>query len=241
MIPTMSNDYFRFKQFMVRQEQCAMKVCTDACILGAWFSEKIPTGARVLDLGSGTGLLMLMLAQKNNLDIQGIELDLFCFEQLQENLSRSRWRKRLRAFPGDARNYSFPHQYDFIISNPPFFEHDLPSASEARNLARHAKTLSGEELLQTIDANLDRQGTFGLLLPYDRANHFEQQASARNFYVIERLSIQSVSSHGPFRSVLQFSRNRENFVPESELTIYGADGQYSAEFTELMQDFYLNL
>src|ERR1035437_3066951 len=89
----MSNSYFQFKQFTIQQDYCAMKVCTDACILGAWFAEKIPFRSMVLDLGSGTGLLMLMLAQKNEAEIQGIELDLASFKQLKGNISKSRWKE----------------------------------------------------------------------------------------------------------------------------------------------------
>ena len=128
----MANTYFQFKQFIIHQDQCAMKVCTDACILGAWFAEKIPSQSAVLDIGSGTGLLMLMLAQKNKSEIDGIELDLSSFKQLKENISISKWKESLHAFPGDVRTFSFSSKYDFIIVNPPFFEGDLLSSSAGK-------------------------------------------------------------------------------------------------------------
>src|ERR1051326_2195609 len=103
----MANTYFQFKQFTIHQDQCAMKVCTDACILGAWFAEKIPSQSAVLDIGSGTGLLMLMLAQKNRGEIDGIELDLPSFKQLKENITNSKWKENLHVFPGDVRTFSF--------------------------------------------------------------------------------------------------------------------------------------
>src|ERR1700722_5182147 len=103
----MHNSYFRFKQFIIHQDQCAMKVCTDACILGAWFAEKIPSYSMVLDVGSGTGLLMLMLAQKNKAKISGIEIDLPSYKQLKENTGQSKWRERLKVFPGDVRTHVF--------------------------------------------------------------------------------------------------------------------------------------
>ena len=101
----MSNSYFQFKQFTVHQNLCAMKVCTDACILGAWFAEKIPSYSLILDVGSGTGLLTLMLAQKNKGEIHGIEIDLNAHKQMKENINESKWKDRIKAFPGDFREY----------------------------------------------------------------------------------------------------------------------------------------
>src|ERR1700722_2146648 len=112
----MPNTYFQFKQFTIHQDQCAMKVCTDACILGAWFADKAPSYARVLDIGSGTGLLMLMLAQKHKGEIRGIEIDGDAFHQLRENIDNSPWRQQLKVYPGDARTFSFPEKFDFVIS-----------------------------------------------------------------------------------------------------------------------------
>ena len=154
-----------------------MKVCTDACILGAWFSEKTPAYSSVLDIGSGTGLLMLMLAQKHKGEIQGIELDLSAFKQLKDNIGQSRWRGELKVFPGDVRQFNFPHKFDFIITNPPFYERDLETDSHARNLARHSKELTLAELLAAIDENLSAEGSFGILLPYHRVNYFEGLAA----------------------------------------------------------------
>src|ERR1700736_6230070 len=102
----MSNSYFQFKQFVIQQDQCAMKVCTDACILGAWFAEKTPSYSLVLDIGSGTGLLMLMLAQKHKGEIHGIELEQSCFNQLRDNIQQSKWKDKLKVFPGDTRSFA---------------------------------------------------------------------------------------------------------------------------------------
>lgn len=96
-----------------------MKVCTDACMLGAWFAEKVPQYATILDIGSGTGLLMMMLAQKSKALIHGIELDISCFKQLKENICQNNWKERFKIFPGDVRSYIFADKYDFIITNPP--------------------------------------------------------------------------------------------------------------------------
>ena len=238
----MPNPYFQFKQFMIRQDQCAMKVCTDACILGAWFANKTPPWSQVLDIGSGTGLLMLMLAQKHKGEIRGIELDLDAYRQLQHNIGQSPWRQMLKVFPGDVRSFTFPDKFDFIISNPPFYEGDLAAASDADNLARHSKELTLAELLAVIDANLTAEGSFGILLPYQRSAWFEEQAaSAYGFSLREKLLVRQTPHHDFFRSILYFSRRRESFVPTSELTIQNNEGVYTQDFNELMREYYLYL
>jgi tRNA1Val (adenine37-N6)-methyltransferase len=242
----MSNTYFQFKQFIIHQDQCAMKVCTDACLFGAFFSEKIPAGSRVLDIGSGTGLLMLMLAQKHNGTIAGIELAPSSFRQSQQNIARSKWAERLEVFSGDARDPTFPYKYDLIISNPPFFEGDLPAASHLQNLAKHSQELTLSALLETIDANLEGSGSFGVLLPYHRTSYFEELASARHFYLREKLLVRQTPGHDYFRSILHFSRDNTGADQHPvgglhELTIKGSDGSYSREFIELLKDYYLYL
>src|SRR5256885_11513386 len=110
----MSNNYFRFKQFMIYQDKCAMKVCTDACILGAWLAQKDLPAQHILDIGSGTGLLMLMLAQKQEAIIHGIEINDDCFDQLKQNIQESKWREKLKVHRGDIRNFNPGMQFDFI-------------------------------------------------------------------------------------------------------------------------------
>jgi len=238
----MPNTYFQFKQFKINQDQCAMKVCTDACILGAWFAQKTPAWSHVLDIGSGTGLLMLMLAQKHKGEIRGIELDLAAYRQLRDNIGQSPWSGMLKAFPGDVRSFSFPGKFDFIITNPPFFEGDLPSASETSILAKHSKELTLGELLTVIDANLTPEGSFGILLPYHRTGWFAEQAVVRyGFFLRESLMVRQTPGHGFFRSILYFSRHREASVPTNELTIQNSEGGYTADFVELMKDYYLYL
>ncbi len=237
----MSNTYFQFKQFIIYQDQCAMKVCTDACILGAWFAAKVPTYATLLDIGSGTGLLMMMLAQKTNADVHGIEIDLPSFKQLKENISQSKWKERCKILPGDARTQLFPLKYDFIICNPPFFENDLASDKESEQVAKHSKLLTLEELVKIIDANLQSPGAFGVLLPFHRWEYFNELASRQGFSLTEKLFVRQTYGHTPFRAILHYSRSKENFSPEFELIIRREDGRYTAEFIELMKDYYLNL
>jgi tRNA1Val (adenine37-N6)-methyltransferase len=237
----MPNPFFKFKQFTIQQDQCAMKVCTDACILGAWFSAKIPGFSAVLDIGSGTGLLMMMLAQRSHAEIHGIEIDLTTYKQLKENISQNKWKERLKVFPGDARTYAFPLKYDFIITNPPFFENDLPGHDAREQVAKHSKMLTLEELISVIDKNLQPFGAFGILLPYHRWEYFDKLAQASGFYPTEKLFVQQSLRHNRFRAILHYSRSRENFAPSYDLVIQKDDGAYTDEFTELMKDYYLYL
>lgn len=237
----MPNTYFRFKQFTIQQDRCAMKVCTDACILGAWFSDRIAGYSRVLDIGSGTGLLMLMLAQRSPAAIHGIEIEPNAYEQLKENISQNTWKERLSAFPGDARTYLFPLKYDFIITNPPFFENDLPGENEGEQVAKHSKSLTLDALIGVIDNNLQPRGAFGILLPWHRQAYFSQLAAARGFYVQEKLFVKQSLHHDYFRAILHFSRSRENFAPAHELVIQKEGGAYTDAFIELLKDYYLYL
>jgi tRNA1Val (adenine37-N6)-methyltransferase len=233
----MSNSYFKFKQFIIHQDACAMKVCTDACILGAWFAEKIPSYSLILDIGSGTGLLILMLAQKSKAEIHGIEIELDCYKQLKENISINKWKERIKIFPGDVREHSFADKYDFIIANPPFFESSLQSASGNKNIAKHSAALTFEELIKSISSNLKPAGTFGVLLSYERSAYFEELAFQYNFYLKEKLSIRQTPDHNYFRSVLCFSRNDNEVASVYELTMHTENGKYTGEFVDLMKDY----
>jgi tRNA1Val (adenine37-N6)-methyltransferase len=236
-----ANSYFKFKQFKIEQDQVAMKVCTDACIFGAWFSAKIPQYTTVLDLGSGTGLLMMMLAQRSEAEIHGIEIDLAAYKQLQENISQNDWKERMKVFPGDARSYRFPLKYEFIITNPPFFDNDLQSTDDREQTAKHSKHLTLEELIETIANNLQPHGAFGILLPYHRWEHFNKLATQYNFSLTEKLFVKQTPKHPPFRAILHYTRNHDDFSPTFELTIKQDDGNYSPEFVELLKDYYLYL
>jgi tRNA1Val (adenine37-N6)-methyltransferase len=237
----MPNPYFQFKQFTIYHDQCAMKVCTDACILGAWFAEKIAANSMVLDIGSGSGLLMMMLAQKNNAEIHGIEIDPPSFKQLTENINDSKWKDKLKAFHGDARTFTFPNQYDFIITNPPFFENDLLANEDNLNVARHSKLLTLEELVKVIDLNLSKDGSFGILLPFHRLEYFAGLSNKHGFWLSEQLLVKQTPSHNYFRAILHFKRKADEFTARHELVIQDGKANYTPEFTGLLKDYYLYL
>ena len=237
----MPNTYFSFKQFTIHQDKCAMKVCTDACILGAWFANKIHPYQHILDIGSGTGLIMLMLAQKTNASIQGIEIDAAAFEQLQNNIRNSPWASQLQVAHADIRDYSFPHQFDFIISNPPFFENDLVSVAGNEQTAKHSKDLTLAQLITCIQKHLTPDGSFGILLPWHRRDYFDNLATHQGFYLSAQLAVQQSPQHPYFRAILQYKRSPQPFIEQESLIIKNSGNQYTHEFVELLRDYYLKL
>ncbi len=234
----MPNPYFRFKQFTIQQDRCIMKVCTDSCILGAWTVRRLSGATRILDIGTGTGLLPLMLAQKSAADIDTIESDRGSAGQAKENILQSPWSDRIRVIEGDVRKHIFQSKYDFIISNPPFYESDLRSPETKRNNAMHGESLTLDELLFVIQSSLNENGAFSVLLPFTRTNYFEGLALAGGFFLREKLIIRQTPKHVPFRSICLYKRQSPEKILMDELTIKEKDGNYSAGFSELMNEYY---
>jgi len=245
----MANNYFQFKQFTVQQEHCAMKVTTDACLFGAWVGEIVnrelgvvsqKVERRILDIGTGTGLLALMLAQKApNAQVDAVEIDAEAAKQATNNFNVSQWIERLRVFNEDINKYEPVANYDFIITNPPFFDNDLKSDSNKRNLAMHSQALSFEELLLSIKRLLRDDGKFAILLPAHRSSHFEEIALAADFHLLEKVSVKQTPNHPSFRSMLLFG-NEEQTIVEKEIIIKEGNA-YTQAFTALLRDYYLYL
>jgi tRNA1Val (adenine37-N6)-methyltransferase len=235
----MPNPYFQFKQFTIHQDRCSMKVATDSCILGAWFATKLGNAKTVLDIGAGTGLQMLMLAQQNAINIDGIELDSDSCQQCRENLQASKWKDQFEIYEGDARDNPFSKNYDFIICNPPFFEGDLTSDSAKKNLTRHSTMLNFHDLITIISKCLEDHGSFGLLLPYHRVDYMLACCAAFQFWPIEQLNIRQTSRHQFFRSIIRFSDTKPASINYSELIILDDAGKYTEDFVSLLKDYYL--
>jgi tRNA1Val (adenine37-N6)-methyltransferase len=240
----MPNPYFQFKQFTIYQDRCALKVSTDSCLLGAWaaalLADKKFEVEQVLDIGAGSGLLMLMLAQQFPGKIDGVEIDQASYEQALENIQLSPWKDRLKLYHHDATLFQHPHQYDFIISNPPFFENDLKSGKHTSNLAKHSEGLTLNALLEVADNNLSRQGKLAILLPYHRLEYAEQTAPAFTLFVQHRLLVQPTPSHAYFRCILLLGREPMN-ANTNLLVIKDAAGNYTPGFFGLLKDYYLKL
>lgn len=242
----MANHYFQFKQFTVYQDACAMKVCTDACLQGAYTAAYLQAGKpgiqQILDIGTGTGLLSLMLAQQlPAVRIKGIELDAAAAGQARANFAASPWSERLEVVETDAREMSSEIQYDFIITNPPFYEADLKSRDRLRNQAMHATTLDYTALLHVIKGQLKDGGEFSVLLPYRPFGEFVAIANAAGFYLREVLHVKQSEQHEYFRSIGIFTRDQGGSAVTS-MAIREADKTtYTPAFISLLKPYYLYL
>lgn len=240
----MPNTYFQFKQFAIHQDRCAMKVSTDSCLFGAWLSKEIIPSLsntnHVLDIGTGTGLLMLMLAQEHTFSIDGIELDESAYQQALSNIESSNWKEQLQLFQGDVRNFEFGRHYDLIISNPPFYENDLLPPSKSKASAMHDATLKFEELLISIEKNLSPDGYFALLIPFHRFDYLNHLASAMGFHLHKVVHVQHRQDHQYIRSMVLFGRKSFE-VQIQTIAIKDNDGGYTPVFADLLRGFYLYL
>ncbi|QEC69695.1 methyltransferase [Panacibacter ginsenosidivorans] len=241
----MPNNYFQFKQFTVQQEHCALKVCTDACLFGAWVAKKIRNSKsavqNILDIGTGTGLLSLMLAQQTDAIIDAVEIDESAAMQARQNFKTSPWKERLSVYNNSIQEFAETKNqpYELIISNPPFFENDLRGDNIRRNIALHSSELSLDELLSAIDTYLKDNGSFAVLLPYHRTAYFEKLAGLK-YFLQEKILVKQTPKHNYFRSMLLFGSTKVE-TKESEIIIREEDQQYSSAFTELLKDYYLYL
>ena len=238
----MSNNYFQFKQFKVQQDECAMKVCTDACLQGAFTAQYLLTQSvkTILDIGTGTGLLSLMLAQQIPANITAVELDAAATAQARQNFAASPWAAHLQVTQADIRTLPVTRLYDHIITNPPFYEGSLKSGNTLRNQAMHATTLGYERLLQAISAHLQPEGSFSVLLPYAAFQGFGQLAEAAGYHPQQILEVKQSVQHGYFRTVGIFSRQR--VAPAiTSLAIYEKQNVYTPEFVALLRPYYLYL
>ena len=240
----MPNTWFQFKEFKIEQEKCDMKVCTDSCLFGAWIADKIEKKiiepATILDIGSGTGLLSLMMAQKSNAQIDAVEINENAYLQTNENFKASKYNLRLHALNDDVKHWLDNKKYDLIISNPPFFENDLTSADQNKNIAKHQHGLALNELLYSIKSRLTRDGYFSVLLPFHRLSYFKQLADPHDFYLKEELLVRQTPKHSHFRGILFYITKKENII-SNELTIRDEDGNYTTAFSLLLKDYYLQV
>lgn len=237
------NTYFRFKAFTVHQQKAALKVSTDSCIFGAWCAHLLGNGdivaRNVLDIGAGSGLLMLMIAQQSEAMIEGIEIDQNSFEQGTENLAASAWSARLRLYFGDVRKFPFPGKYDFIVSNPPFFEGDLKPKYYAKRISRHADTLTLSELFTTVNQCLNPSGYFACLLPYNRKEEAIALAQRHQLQLWAATDIQPGSQQRFTRTMLCFTAHAAS--THHHTLCISENGNYTAAFTALLKPYYLYL
>jgi tRNA1Val (adenine37-N6)-methyltransferase len=237
----MGNPYFKFKQFNIFQDKTAMKVGVDSVLLGAWAQPL--SGKRILDIGTGTGLLALMIAQKSDAAIIAIEIDKDSAIQASQNVKNSPW-------PGqvDVINLSFqeyidtkPGKFDHVICNPPFFNSTLPAPDQRRAQARHDQSLSLEILFEGVYDILKDDGYFDIIYQYIRKKEVLDTAASYRLFPCRVLDIRGNEKKAHNRTIIRFSRARAE-IEYGELAIrYYATNQYTKEYIGLVKDYYLNV
>jgi tRNA1Val (adenine37-N6)-methyltransferase len=234
----MPKNSFTFKQFTINQDRCAMKVCTDACVFGA--STEVENVNRILDIGTGTGLLSLMLAQRSKAQIDSVEIDEDAYQQAVMNVKISKFAKNIEVHHQRIQNFESTKNYDLIISNPPFYQQSLKSTDVKANKALHAVELSFDDLIDSVLKFLSIEGEFAVLLPPFEIEKLIQIAQKKGLYLSKKMSIRHDETKPVFRVIATFLTQKVNDLEEKTLIIHNQDGRsYSNEFRDLLKDYYL--
>ena len=238
----MANDYFSFKQFTIHQDRCAMKVGTDGVLLGV-LAPTIDSG-RILDIGTGTGLVGIMLSQRcPQAMVTGVELDANASKQAEENATSTGW--KIKIINKSIQDFSSQceEKFDLIVSNPPYFINSLKAPEKNRNTARHTDELSYEELIESAEKLLSEEGKFSVIIPYSEEENFIGIANKRNLIAESSVRIIPKVGKEPKRSVITFCKCKNKIncnINVTELVIEKEERHcYSDEFKKLTADFYL--
>ncbi len=240
----MPNTWFQFKQFTIHQDKCAMKVTTDACLFGAWVAAQVQAtnATTAYDLGTGTGLLSLMLAQaKNNLRITAVDIEDDAVAQANENVAASPFAAQIAVLQQDIRWMPAEPKADFIISNPPFHELQLSSIFDAKNIAHHSDALLLEELFLKAKSLLATNGQFAVLLPFYRKQAMLTLAAELHLTVVHGCDVRQTPRHDLFRTMAIFSQDQNAHSTFETISIAGNQEQYDPAFVQLLKPYYLKL
>ena len=233
---------FCFKQFAVAQDECAMKVNTDAVLLGAWAD--VNGAKRILDIGTGTGIIALIVAQKSNRDrnvlpcIDAIDIDKSAFLQAKGNFERSKWSNRLNAIHSSLQDFVAEKKYDIIISNPPYFIDDFKSKNTKKNIAKHSVTLTYETLLSCTNNLLTQIGKFFLVVPFFNYSVVEFLAAQNGLFVAKLVTVIAVQGKVPYLCLIQFQRRQYEIVRDS-IVIQTELGGFTTDYKQVTKEFYL--
>lgn len=238
----MSNLEFKFKQFTIHQDRCAMKIGTDSVLLGAWTSlDKNPSS--ILDIGAGTGVLALMMAQRCSAElIDAIEIDNDAYEQCVDNFEQSSWSDRLFCYHASLKEFAeeIEETYDLIIINPPFYSETYKSENEQRDLARFNDAMPFQHMIESISKLLSKDGLFSVIIPFSEETAFIVLASKEMLFPNRILRVKGSPSSEIKRSLIEFSF-AEMKADVSELIIETLRHQYTDDYIELTRNFYLKM
>jgi len=234
---------FQFKKFSIEQDRCAMKIGTDGVLLGAWTPIENNTFS-ILDIGTGTGIIALMLAQRSSAEqIDALEIDEEAYEQATDNFENSPWNDRLFCFHAGLDEFveEPEDEYDLIVSNPPFYSEDYKSSNDQRDLARFQDAMPFEDLIEAAALLLSENGIFSVIIPFKEEENFLALAVAQELFPLQLTRVKGTPTSEIKRSLLAFGRNEITNFPIDELIIETARHIYTPEYIALTKDFYLKM
>lgn len=227
---------FRFKQFEIEQDRCAMKVGTDGVLLGAWAQG----GCRILDIGSGTGLISLMMAQRfPEAEVVGIDMDAGACGQARENVMASPFRDRVEIVCCRLQDFGAIGVFDAIVSNPPFFVDSLKNPDSKRTMARHTDSLPFRDLFAGVKRLLSDEGVFSAIVPVEVVEQFVAESCMLGFYLIRKCGVKTVERKQPKRFMLSFAKHRISPYEEYVETMMDSQGNRSEWYRKITEEFYL--
>lgn len=231
---------FQFKQFNIQDENSAMKVGTDAVVLGSFINPK--NTSCILDIGTGSGIIALMMAQKSSAIIDAIDIDFGSIQDANFNFENSAWGNQLNAIQTSLSGFvkQSNDKYDLIVSNPPFFNNSLKSPSERKNLSKHTSTLSHKNLMKGVKNLIATDGIFTVIIPFDQMRSFLNIAFIEHFFCSRKLVIYPTPNKPANRVILELSSIKVNNPKEESLTIRDISSNFTEQYKSLTQDFYLN-
>ena len=231
---------FFFKKFGLFHHRSTMKIGTDAILLARW--TEVSENDDVLDIGTGCGLIPLMLAQKGIKSADAVEIDRDSYEEAAQNFSNSAWKSRIFAINDDIKHYSeiCSKKYDLVVSNPPFFFGDNIPEKEKKGLARHTNTLSYNDLLASVKKIMKPDGRFALVLPARESKTFLKEAENQGFYLEKELLIVPIEGKEPNRINMQLVVNQVDSVKIETFVLRHHDHSFTKEYKEFLKDYYLD-
>jgi len=232
---------FQFKKFSIAQDRCSMKVGTDGVLLGAWAD--VSNASRILDIGTGTGLIAIMLAQRNeNALVHAVEIDETACTQAVENMEASPFCDRLSSFPIAIQDYAFkPEKYDLIVSNPPFFSGGTLSNNSNRDAVRHTVKLPHGALLLSVQRLLTNEGKFAVILPFIEGLRFEEMAATYNLYCTRKTEVKPKAEKPVERLLLEFEKVKKEPATDQLVIQKEARNDWTKDYIALTGDFYLKM